>query len=237
MPLSPEKNDVDISSLFYYRKPVVVIGKDAEPVTFYMRLVGDAELQRARVKALRDSRKLRDALKDPKSDEHLAYIPDVTDLDSKQLVEVILLSLLKEISADVIKEVEIPFPVELESEASLEEQEEYQKAVDEYPKKRENLVREEIVHRASEAKKELLEKDIKTLRKDYLVGIRNEMCEVELTRSFYDHIVFFSLYKDSEYKTPLMENFEEFQNLPAEIKDQLLKEYRSLELGMDELKK
>jgi len=58
MAITPEKNDVDISSLFYYRKPVTLIGKDAEPTTVYMRLVGDAELQRARVKALRDSRNL-----------------------------------------------------------------------------------------------------------------------------------------------------------------------------------
>jgi len=237
MVLSPEKNDVDINSLFYYRKPVTVIGKDAEPVTFYMRLVGDAELQRARVKALRDSRKLRDALKNPESDEHLAYIPDVNDLDSKQLVEVILLSLLKEISSEVISELDIPFPKELESGASLEEQEEYQKLVDEYPKKRENLVREEIISRAAAAKKELLKKDIEVLRKDYLVGIRNEMCEVELTKSFYNHIVFYSLYRDPEYKIPLLESFEEFKNFPSEIKEQLIKEYRSLELGMDELKK
>jgi len=237
MTLSPEKNDIDISSLFYYRKPVVIIDKDAEPATFYMRLVGDAELQRARVKALRDSRKLRDALKNPESDEHLAYIPDVEDLDSKQLVEVILLSILKEISADVIKETKIPFPEELSSDSSLEEQEEYQRLVDEYPKKRELIVREEIVHRAAKAKKELLKKSIETLQKDYLINLRNEMCEVELTRSFYDHIVFFSLYKDSDYKIPLLENFKEFKNFPAEIKDQLLKEYRGLELGMDELKK
>ena len=237
MAITPEKNDVDISSLFYYRKPVEVITKDAEPVIFYMRLVGDAELQRARVKALRDSRKLRDALKNPESDEHLAFIPSVKDLSREKLVEIILLSKIKEISTKIVDEVNVPFPEELSSDATLEEQEEYQKEIDEYPSKRESLVKEKIVKEAAKAKEELLKKNEDVLKKEYLLSLRNELCEIELTKSFYDHIIFFSLYKEDEYKKPLFKSFEEYLNLPQEIKEQLLEEYRNLELGMDELKK
>ena len=237
MALSPEKNDVDISSLFYYRKPVTVIGKNAEPTTFYMRLVGDAELQRARVKALRDSRVLRDELKNPESDKHLAFIPNIEELETEKLIEIILLSRLKEISGEVIKEIKIPFPEELGSESTLEEQEEYQKLVDDYPKKRERIVREEIIKRAAGAKEELVARKKATLKQDYLMSLRNELCELELTKSFYDHIVFFSLYTKEDYKTPLFNSFDEYRDLPSEIKEQLLDEYRSLELGMDELKK
>ena len=237
MAITPEKNDVDISSLFYYRKPITVIGKNAEPVTFYMRLVGDAELQRARVKALRDSRKLRDELKNPESDKHLAFIPSVEDLTREKLIEIILLSTLKDISGEVVKELKVPFPEELSSDASLEEQEQHQKEIDEYPKKREKLVREEIVKRAAKAKEELVEKDEKTLKNEYLISLRNELCELELTKSFYNHLIFFSLYQEDKYKIPLFKSFEEYSDLPLEIKEQLLEEYRSLELGMDELKK
>jgi len=237
MALSPEKNDVDISSLFYYRKPVEVITKNAEPVIFYMRLVGDAELQRARVKALRDSRKLRDALKNPKSDEHLAFIPDLVDFPREKLIEIVLLSKIKEISSDVVDEVEIPFPEELEEGATLEEQENYQKEIDEYPNKRELAVKEEIVKRAAKIKDELLEKNEDVLKQEYLLSLRNELCEVELTKSFYEHLIFFSLYKEDTYKKPLFKSFEDYTSLPQEIKEQLLEEYKSLELGMDELKK
>lgn len=237
MAITPEKNDVDISSLFYHRKPVEVIGKNAEPIIFYMRLVGDAELQRARVKALRDSRKLRDELKNPDSDKHLAFIPNITDLSREQLIEVILLTRIKEISADVVDEIKVPFPEELSSDATLEEQEEYQKKVDEYPLKREKIIKEEIVKRAAKEKEKLLEKNEEVLKKEYLLSLRNELCELELTKSFYDHVVFFSLYKDENYKVPLLSKYEDYENLPSEIKEQLLEEYRNLELGMDELKK
>ena len=237
MAITPEKNDVDISSLFYYRKPVTLIGKNAEPTTVYMRLVGDAELQRARVKALRDSRKLRDLLKNPESDEHLAFIPDVTDLSKKKLVEVVLFGSLKEISAEVMKEVKVPFPEELDAEASLEEQESYQKLVDEYPAKRQALVREEIISRTAKEKKVLLKKEVKVLKHEYILSVQNELCEMELTKSFYNHIIFFSLYKDDNYKTSLFEDFALYNDLPMEIKEELLEEYKSLELGMDELKK
>lgn len=237
MAITPEKNDVDISSLFYFKKPVTIITKDAQPVTFYMRLVGDAELQRARVKALRDSRKLRDALKDKNSDEYLAYMPDVEDLSKERLVEVILLGRLKEISSDVVDEVEIPFPKEPEEDATLEEQEQYQLEIDKYPEKREQIVREEIIKRSTEVKKELLEMNVKQLQKDYIVSLRNELCEATLTTSFYEHIIFYSLYKNSDYKEHLFDNFEDYSNLPSEIKMELLEEYKNLELGMDELKK
>lgn len=237
MALSPEKNDVDISSLFYYRKPVQILDKNAEPVTFYMRLVGDAELQRARVMALRDSRKLRDALKDPNSDEHLAYIPSVEDIEKDKLIEVITLSKIKEVSIKVMDEIEIPFPTEPSSDATLEEQEEYQKQVDEYPAKREKLLQAEIIKRTGEEKKKLQKQNLEDLKKEYLLSLRNELCEMTLTASFYNHIVFFSLYKDKNYKTRLFTDYEEYENLPAEIKEELLEEYKSLELGTDELKK
>jgi len=129
MTLSPEKNDVDISSLFFYKKPVTITGNKDKELTVYMRLVGDAELQRARVKALRDSRKLRDALKDKNSDEYLAFIPDISEVEKDRLVELSLVMSLKEISADIAQEIELPFPEEPGSKATLEEQEAYQKEI------------------------------------------------------------------------------------------------------------
>ena len=236
MTLSPERNDVDISSLFFYKKPVTLTGNDKE-LTVYMRLVGDAELHRARVKALRDSRKLRDALKDKTSDEYLAFIPDIEDVDKDRLVELSLVVSLKEISAEVAEETDVPFPEEPKSGASLEEQEAYQKEIDEYPDKREKIIRKKILERAAEFKEELKERTLAQLKKDYLASIVNELCEAELAKSFYDHIIFFSLYKNDKYKEPLFENFEEYLALPSDVKEMLLKEYKNLELGMDELKK
>jgi len=237
MTLSPEKNDVDISSLFFYKKPVTITGNKDKELTVYMRLVGDAELQRARVKALRDSRKLRDALKDKNSDEYLAFIPDISEVEKDRLVELSLVMSLKEISADIAQEIELPFPEEPGSKATLEEQEAYQKEIDKYPEKRETLIRKKILERAAEFKDELKERTEKQLRRDYLASIVNELCEAELAKSFYDHIIFFSLYKTDEYNEPLFDTFEDFLKIPSDVKEMLLEEYKNLELGMDDLKK
>lgn len=236
MTLSPERNDVDISALFEYRKPITIRTKDGN-LDVYMRVVGDSEVQRARVKALRASREMRNKLKNENSDEYLAFIPDLSEADKERLVEITLVSNLKEITGDVVKEVEVPFPKEPDSEASLEEQEEYQKSIDEYPSKRDKIIQGEILKRANKQKEELIKLSEEELRKEYIIAIKNEICEIELTKVFYDYIVFFSLYKDKEYTKSLFENFEQFEKLPIAIKEKLIEEYRSLELGLDELKK
>jgi len=237
MALSPEKNDVDITALFEYRKPVTIHGKDKSELEVYMRVVGDSEIQKARVKALRASRDLRNKLKDHSSDEYMAFIPDISEANKERLIELTLLANLRDISSSVAKEIEIPFPEEPDSEATLEEQENYQKLLDEYPKKREDTVRTEILKRASEAKEELSKKTKPEIEYEYMISLKDELCEIEMTREFYDYVVFYSLFKDKSYKTPLFESFEDYGKLPGDVKEFLLQEYRNLELGLDELKK
>lgn len=237
MALSPEKNDVDISALFNYRKPVILKTNNEEELTVYMRIIGDAELQRARVKALRASRELRDNLRDKNSDEYLAYIPDVSEIEKERLVEMLLISDLREISKEVAEDVDVPFPEELDEGASLEEQEQYQLEVDEYPKKRETIIKKEIISRANKRKEEHLEKPVKELKKLYISGIEQELCEKRLMETFYDYVIFYSLYKDKNYSIKLFSSFEDYINLPSDIKEELLQEYKLLELGIEELKK
>ena len=237
MALSPEKNDIDITALFEYRKPITLYGKGKKELTLYMRVVGDSEMQISRVKALRASRELRDKLRDKTSDEYLAFIPDISEAEKEKIVEMLLLTSLKDISMKVAKEIEIPFPEELDSDATLEEQEEYQKQIDAYPKEREATIKREIVKRATETKEEYLEKDKKTLLKDYEKSLKNELCEIEMNRVFYDYVVYFSLYLNKDYSKSAFKSFAEFEKLPNDVKAELLQSYRNLELGMDELKK
>jgi len=237
MALSPEVNDVDIRALFEYRKPVTLYGVGDKNQTIHMRVIGDAELQRARIKALRNSRQLRKQLKDEETDQYMAYVPDISSADKSKILEMTLLSELRSISKDVAGELEIPFPEEPDSDGTLEDQEEYQKEVDDYPAQREAAVKREIIKRTAEKKKELKKQTREELMEQYLQSLINELCEIKMTKTFYDYVVFFSVYSDEDYKKPLFKSFEEFDNLPTEIKDFLLTEYRGLELGLDDLKK
>ena len=237
MTISPEKNDVDIRALFEYRKPVTLYGTGGRKETVHMRVIGDSELQRARVKALRASRELRNALKDIDSDEYFAYLPDISDIGKEKLMEMTILAELRSISKSVAEEIDIPFPIEPKSDAGLEAQEVFQKEVDEYPKKRESIVKREIIRRTEERKEELKKKSEKELSGHYIQQLVNELCELEMTSAFYDHVVYFSLYADEEYKRQLFPSFEDFDSLHPDIKETLLSEYRSLELGIDDLKK
>ena len=64
-----EKNDVDISKLFNWGKAFEIVGEDGVVDVVYMRVLGDADINKARVFALRESAKLRRALRNPDSDK------------------------------------------------------------------------------------------------------------------------------------------------------------------------
>lgn len=230
--ITPEANDVDISKLFNYKKAVEIGG-----LKVYLRLVGDAELNIARVKALRASAEMRKKLKDKNSDEYLAYIGDREFLNRDQLITMILVLKTKEFADDASKEVNVPFPSEPSEEATLEEQENYQQIVDSYVDRVRKEVSEYINNRI-EKEKENLEK----LSDDELFSIYeslqiNQICENEMIRVFMEYCTYFGSYQDKKYTKRLFKSYDEFSNLPKEVKEKFLEEYNSLSIEPDELKK
>ena len=136
-----EKNDVDIAKLFYWSKESAIADSHGNILAkIWIRLVGDADLNIARVFALRKSAELRAKLKDPESDEHKAFIQDVSIVEKSNLIDTVVGLSLRGISRNAYKEINVPIPKEPDSDAPLEKQEKFQKEVDEYPKKREDAV-------------------------------------------------------------------------------------------------
>lgn len=235
---SIEKNDISIDKLFQWGDKFIVYDRfGKESITAYLRLVGDAEVNRARVFALRKSSELRKKLKDLDSDERLAYIPEIEALEKEILVEVLILFKTKELTMEAIKEVVITLPKEPDSDSTLEDQEKYQEFVDEYPSKREKLIREYIDKRVEKDRVALNEKNIEELYQSYEKQLINQVCEDEMVRRYREMCVYFGSYKDENYTEPLFKSFEEFDNLPTNVKDQFIEFYLSLELGGEDLKK
>ena len=234
-----EKNDVDISRLFYYGNKFDILGLNKQVImSIYIRLVGDAELNKARVFALRSSMEMRNQLKDKNSELHKAFIMDsYSDIEKDDLIQLIINYTSSSIARDSIDDVKLPLPVEPKSDADLEEQEEYQKAVDDYPLKRFALIREKIEQKTEEKKHELSQKTHEELEKEYVATMIASMCEQEMINKFKAMCAYLGTYKDSKYKTKLFTSYEDFDNILPEIKQQIIDSYSSLEMSSDELKK
>src|SRR5574338_1291244 len=96
---SVERQDVDLQKLFGWGRVFEVINpqtEEAEAIV-YMKLLGDADLGRARVYALRKSAELRRKLKDTNSDEYLAWVRDINEVSEEDLFNLITIFSQREI--------------------------------------------------------------------------------------------------------------------------------------------
>lgn len=238
MPVA-EKNDVDISRLFHYGKKFDIKDRDGKKVlTAYIRLVGDAELNRARVYAIRRSAELRDRLRTKTSDEALAFIPPIESVEKNSLIETCLNILLSTFTRDALREADLPIlPKEPSSNADLELQEEYQKKVDQYPEERNKAIYIYVSKRKELEQNRLEALTLEEIYEYYKRLVISDLCEQEMLNKFREQCVYYGTFKDSNYTTRLFPNFELFENLPIEIKSQFLSNYSDLDIGAEELKK
>lgn len=233
-----DKNDVDISILFNWG--TVVVMKDAfdnDIETLYVRLVGDADTNRARTYALRKSAELRDQLKTPGSDERVAFIPDWKTMKTQNLIELVVQFRLRDYVQRVTKDILLPLPIEPKSDASLEKHEEYQKEVDSYPSVREGKIKESLESIIKS------EKDyLRSLPKGEIVlevenAIIAELCEQRMFESFQAMVLTLATHTDPEYTTKFFKSVEEFEELISDFKDQLFKAYNAININTENLKK
>lgn len=233
-----ERNDVDLSKLFVWGKKFEIVDKDEEmQATVYMRLLGDADVNRARVYALRKSRELRLKLLDPNSDERMLYIQTLDELTKEDLYNYITMFSMREITNRAFKEVRVEKPKQPKSNAPLKKMEEYQKQIDDYPKKLDEAIKKFIKKEVESLKSFLEKEDKEVLYKRYMDSIIEEFCEQEALKAYRDYELYLGCYKDEDYKIRAWESFEEFDNLPTEVKQNFRAAYETLDIKMDELKK
>lgn len=236
---SAEKNDVDITGLFRYKTEVEI--KDeltGDSAKFYLRIIGDADLNRARVFGLRKAAQLRKELQDPESDFREAYLTEQEDMLSKEiLVESILLLNVAELQREIVNMTNVQEPRAPKSDASQEEHEKFQTAVDNYEgeyRKEYNKNARKVETRERKRLQKMEEDELYVL---YEGGVINRLATEEMTTKYYEMSVYLGTYKDSEYKVRAFGSYEDFDNASPFLKERLMEQYRYLELGMLELKK
>lgn len=232
-----EKNDVDISKLFNWGDSIEIPTSDGKSMKVFVRLIGDSEIGRARVYALRRSAELRQKLRDPTTDEYIAFIPELVEEDKEKIIEILVYLKIKEITNRAESNLSIKYPKEPPSDASLEELEKYQKEIDNWPKTVEKAISKALDKEIELEKSLYKDKTIEDLKKEYIEVMINKACEAEMYSAFQDMCTYFACYKDSGYKHRLFSSINEFLDLPPTIKNLLIDFYNTLTISMDELKK
>ena len=232
-----EKNDVDISKLFHYGDEFVVTGQGTDTSTVFMRLVGDAEINRARIFAIRKSAELRKRLRTPDSDERIAFIPSLEDITKEELIQILVKYALSDFAREAIKEVAMIYPKEPSSDEPLEKHEQYQEIVDNFEKERNAKAEKLVSKKVKEYEKELGKESLESLLKKYENYVIASVCEQEMANKFKEMCVVFSTFKDKKYSIRAFPSYEVFENITPSIKRQLLDNYSILEISVDNLKK
>lgn len=234
---SIDKNDVDIRPLFRWGKEVEINDASGNPVKLYVRIVGDAELNRARVYGLRTSKELRKKLRDKESDERLIYIPDWNDLEINQVCDIYLSLVAREIVQAVIKDLDMNLPAEPKSGASLEEEEEYQTKLDNWSEDRRRLIEAGVAIEMEKRRAKLSGMPKEELDKLTERTAINELCEDAMYKAFIDWVLSKAVYTDPEYKNLLFKDVEDFKDLMPDANEALASAYEEINLGMETLKK
>lgn len=234
-----ERNDVDISKIFNWGMAYDVINPSTEEVeaTVYMKLLGDADLSRARVYAIRKSSELRRKLRDDNSDERIAYIRAQDDLSEEDLTNLIIIYSSRDISETARKNVNIKPPKPPRSDAPLEEIEKFQKDVDEYPQRRSKAVTDAMEKEVEVVKKSLSHLSKTELYKKYVKLATDEFCEREALEAFKNMQVFLGCFTSDSYSDRFFKDFDSFDNLEPTIKQNFKDAYDSLDIDIRELKK
>ena len=235
----------NLENLFRWSHKLVINNKAGEPAeskagkgyVVYQRIIGDNELSIARKMALKASRELRRNLRDVDSPEHAALVPTYEDLNDKELKNAILLASAQKLRQEAIRTAGLPKrPKEIGVDATLEQQEEYEVAVETFET--------EILELRSKKMTEIADRELKALEgreRDELVmnfvdSMIEGLCSREMLETFNAWCTFYGTYSTKTFKTREFSSFANFSSCVPLVKDQLLSGYIRLDMSGDELK-
>ena len=226
-----------IENLFRWnRETPIVDTKGAQIGKVYQRLCGDADIQKARITALRYSRELRIKLKNKDSDEYLAYVDGYNDLNKEQLTDLILFNEIMTIREKVEKDFNFPFPKEPDEEGTTEDWEQYQELQDTYESRRLDKLNEKLTKEIQYRREELSANSMEFLQEAVILTKISGLCENELKVRFMEMVTYLGTFRDKKMKKRAFSSFTDFLDAPDILKNQLMEGYNSLEISSINLK-
>jgi len=233
-----------LDSLFKWHKELTIKDRsgnsveiNGKPVVVYQRVVGDFEISEARKQALSASRLLRQKLRDPDTPEHNALFPDFNEMDNETIINGIILAEAFSIRNEAEKTYKKPRkPVQPGSDADLEEQENYEVALEKYDDKVEKAIVERTKELIEQKKEELSSKSRQELIDIFTGALINSLCQTEMVRTFNEWCTYLGTYKNKTMTQRAFPSFAAFANSATQLKGQLIDSYLALEIGGKELK-
>lgn len=235
---------MDLDSLFKWKKELIIKDSKGEPVRLgkkplklYQRIVGDADLVKARSKALLASRRLRGNLKDETSEEYAALIPDYEGQANETLSNMIVFAEGIDLRRRAVEQAEKPRePKKPKEDASLEDMENYEAATSEYQEQYDKAINKQMDKLIKERLTELSKLTREEIVNIFLVSIIESICRTEMLRVFNCWCTYLGTYADKEMTVRAFSSYEDFDNAATELRNQMLSGYLELEMTGETLK-
>lgn len=219
-----------------------ILDSKGQPVTVYLRVIGDDDLQNAYKVARVISSDTRKKLRDKESIEFKDQVEPIREATKEECIQLIKTARTQNFDALAYSNIERPDPVELEEIAedpdapTLEEQEkldaanaaqdeEFQKALKEYRETKER-----------ELEEELNQKPLEELRTQAEEEVSNITSLALFLQAVQDYKMIYACYNDKTFKERSFDSIEEYRSTHTVIKDQLAEAYFRLEAGTGDLK-
>jgi len=205
-------------------------------LTVYQRIINDVDAERARLSAVRKSRVTRLALRDEDSDEHATLMEQMEGYDQETLVSVVMLEGIDKLRIRADEKVRVKFPKHPGEEATMEDIEKYEEAVDTFDERYTVELLKALEALAEKEKETLRTKPEHDLRELAEKALENQVCASISTEILYEYYAFYGTYSDSNCTIKYFADFSDFEELAPQIRKQLVSGYRILMIAPDELK-
>jgi len=213
-----------------------------EPITVYLRIIGDDDLAVSyRMARVASQRKRESLTKQDSLDWEEASKP-IVEANREQLIALINQARTSNLEPEARSGVTRPELPEIEEfavdpdAASLAEQEAYQSAVEKVDEDYEKAVREYIEVREAVIKDELSNLSDDELKALALDEIGTILAMGEFYAELFDQKAARGSYLDKTYKIRAFDNVEDFKSATSGIKQQIIEAYLALEQRADGLK-
>ena len=236
---------MDLQQLFRWTRELEILDGDGEvvvlngkPLILYQRVIGDADLGVARKQGLKASKALRGNLRDKTTDEHIAMLPAYSDAPEQILRNMALYAEALDLRRRAMDMAEEPRkPVKLHSEATLEEQENYDTAMDKYYEDKEELITKKMKELTTAREAELQALSKEALVEQFLNSAINSICQRQMLDTFNSWCAYLGTYRGKRMKARAFNDYGSFDNSAPELKGQITAGYLSLEIGGESIKK
>lgn len=219
-----------------------ILDDKGNPVTIYMRVVGDQDLQEAFKLARVRSADKRRQLRDETSVEFKDQVLPIREASREDCIELIKVARSQDFNSEAFANTERPEEVTLEEIAvdpdapTLEEQEKLDAANEAVQKEYEEAIKSYIETKLNQIDAEFAKVPLKELRGIAELEVSNIVSLELFLSEVLDQKIVAACYLDKTFKERAFDSVEEYRNSASVIKDQISKGYMNLELGTREIK-